>query len=102
MSHMNVRHGPPVMIENDALTPEQLSTLQNSMNGRFRSQLPSQPSPQGRAPSFQGRTPSSNQGASGPSSRQGPGINQAPRAHQQLPGIVDCDYYPGSFLDVVG
>ncbi len=97
MSHMNVRHGPPVMIETDALTPEQLSTLQSSMNGRFRSQLPNQGAPV-PSTSTQGRMPA-HRGFGG---SQGPGSNQAPRAHQQLPGIVDCDYYPGSYLDVVG
>lgn len=77
------------MIEPEALSPEQLATLQNSMSNRFRHEPVKTPArtPSPQAPSFTS-TPHRS--------------NQAPRAQQALPGVLDCDYYPGSYLDVVG
>ena len=83
---------PPVMVNPEALTSEQFSNMRENMSSRFQSHLPTPQQP----PAPRSAVPSS------PRAAQHRVSNQAPRAHQPPPGIVDADYFAGAYLDVTG
>ena len=71
---------PPVLIHAEALTPDQLTQVQNRMSQRFRA---------------------AGSGVGSGGQRKQPG-NEAARGQHLPPAVLDADYYPGCYLDVTG
>ncbi len=88
MNNVYKNAGRPVLLNADALSPDQLHSLQSNLSGRLREQA-------GQPSSF---SPALGGGARASGGRPG---NCAPRAHQAPPGVLDANYYAGCYLDVV-